>query len=54
MNPILKVLNEENKNLLVLAIKNITKAVEKDNQHYFEEAIKLYDLGVDQLMNYVN
>ena len=39
--------------MLVLAIKNITKAVEKDNQHYFAEAIPLYDLGVDQLMKYI-
>ena len=53
INPILKVLNKENKNLLVLAIKNITKAVEKDNHHYFAEAITLYDLGVDQLMKYM-
>ena len=53
INPILKVLDEENKNILVLAIKNITKAVKKDNGHYFEEAINLYELGTDQLIQYM-
>ena len=34
-------------------MKNITLAVEKDNGHFFEEAIESYNLGIDQLMMYL-
>jgi hypothetical protein len=53
INPILKSFENENKSLLVKAIKNITEATEKDNSHDFTDAIKLYQLGIDQLMVYM-
>ena len=28
-------------------------AVEKDNDHYFEEAVEFYNLGIDNLMHYI-
>ena len=34
-------------------MKNIILAVEKDNGHYFEEAVDFYHLGIDQLMMYL-
>ena len=32
------------------AIRDITLAIEKDNAHYIQEAIDLYNSGVDKLM----
>ena len=51
INPILNI--SEGSTLFSKAMKNITLAVEKDNGHYFEEAIKSYNLGIDQLMMYL-
>jgi hypothetical protein len=50
INPILKAFDNDNKSLFMKAIKNITEATKKDNAHDFTEAIKLYQLGIDQLM----
>ena len=53
INPILKALDKDNKSLFMKAIKNITEATKKDNSHDFTEAIRLYQLGIDQLMVYM-
>jgi len=53
INPIMKSLGENHKSLLVKAIKNITCATEKDRDHYFPEALELYNKGIDQLLAYM-
>ena len=42
-------LNPEN-NMFVKGVREIKKAIEKDNGHYYEEAIDLYNKGIDCLM----
>ena len=49
INPIFNI-NEKDSPIFSKAMKNIILAVEKDNEHYFDEAIKYYNLGIDQLM----
>lgn len=49
INPIVKALQTDDK-MITSAIRDITLAVEKDNQHYVQEAIDLYNRGVDKLM----
>ena len=51
INPLFNI--SEDSSLFTKAMKNITLAVEKDNGHYFEEAIKYYNFGIDQLMMYL-
>lgn len=41
--------NPEN-NMFVKGVREIKKAIEKDNGHYYEEAIDLYNKGIDCLM----
>ena len=53
INPIMKSLGENHKSLLASAIKNMTLATIKDNDHYFSEALVLYNKGIDQLMAYM-
>jgi len=53
INPIMKSLGENHKSLLANAIKNITCATEKDKDHYFPEALELYNKGIDQLLSYM-
>ena len=53
INPILKSFGENNKSLLVKAIKNITYATDKDGSHDFPEAIGLYEKGIDLLLVYM-
>jgi len=53
INPILKSFENENKSLLIKAIKNLKQATEKDNSHDFTEAIQLYQRGIDQLIVYM-
>ena len=53
INPIMKSLGENHKSLLAKAIKNITCATEKDKDHYFSEALELYNKGIDQLLAYM-
>tara|TARA_A100001015_G_scaffold213056_1_gene238958 strand:+ start:33 stop:602 length:570 start_codon:yes stop_codon:yes gene_type:complete len=49
INPIFNI-KEKDSPIFNKAMKNIILAVEKDNEHYFDEAIKYYNLGIDQLM----
>tara|TARA_B100000927_G_C16437138_1_gene458119 strand:- start:293 stop:1234 length:942 start_codon:yes stop_codon:yes gene_type:complete len=49
INPIVKALQTDDK-MITSAIRDITLAIEKDNQHYVQEAIDLYNRGVDKLM----
>jgi len=49
----MKSLGENHKSLLANAIKNITCATEKDKDHYFPEALELYNKGIDQLLSYM-
>lgn len=51
INPMFNI--SEDSSLFTKAMKNITLAVEKDNGHYFEDAIEFYNLGIDQLMMYL-
>jgi hypothetical protein len=51
-NPILKI-DDKNNKFLAKSINNLRIAVEKDNDHYFEEAIKHYDIGIDNLVHYL-
>ena len=51
-NPILNI-DDKNNDFLAKSINNLRIAVEKDNSHYFEEAIKYYDIGIDNLMHYL-
>ena len=53
INPIMKSLGENHKSLLAKAVKNITCATEKDKDHYFPEALELYNKGIDQLLAYM-
>ena len=53
INPIMKIYDMEHKDIMIKAIKNITKAVEKDNGHYFKEAILLYNKGIDQFTHHM-
>ena len=53
INPIMKSLGENHKSLLANAVKNMTLATMKDNDHYFSEALVLYNKGIDQLMAYM-
>ena len=53
INPIMKSLGENHKSLLAKAVKNITCATEKDKNHYFPEALELYNKGIDQLLAYM-
>ena len=53
INPIMKSLGENNKSLIAKAIRNITRATEKDHDHDFSEALVLYNKGIDQLMVYM-
>ena len=52
MNPIIKAV-EGNDDLFSRAFRNITKAIEKDQGHYYKEALESYDKGIDQLMAYM-
>ena len=49
INPIVKALQTDDK-MISSAIRDITLAIEKDNAHYIQEAIDLYNSGVDKLM----
>lgn len=49
INPIVKALQTDDK-MITSAIRDITLAIEKDNQHYVQEAIHLYNRGVDKLI----
>ena len=51
-NPILNI-DDSNNEFLAKSINNLRIAVDKDNAHYFEEAIKHYDIGIDNLMHYL-
>lgn len=51
-NPILNIDDSKNE-FLSKSINNLRIAVEKDNCHYFEEAIKHYDIGIDNLVHYL-
>jgi hypothetical protein len=53
INPIMKLYDTEHKDIMLKALKNITNAVEKDNGHYFTEAIILYNKGIDQFTYYM-
>ena len=48
-NPILNIDDSKNE-FLAKSINNLRIAVDKDNAHYFEEAIKHYDIGIDNLI----
>ena len=50
INPIVEA---EDNNLFLSAIKTIQLAVDKDSCHYYPEALKLYNTGIDQLMKYM-
>ena len=52
INPILNI-DDSNNDFLAKSINNLRIAVDKDNAHYFEEAIKHYDIGIDNLMCYL-
>ena len=39
--------------ICLLVLSCIKMAVEKDNGHYFEEAVEFYNLGIDNLMYYM-
>ena len=49
INPIVKALQTDDK-IISSAIRDITLAIEKDNAHYIQEAVDLYNRGVDKLM----
>lgn len=49
INPLVKALQTDDK-MITSAIRDITLAIEKDNGHYIQEAIDLYNRGVDKLM----
>lgn len=51
INPILNI--SDSNNIFIKSMKNITIATEKDHDHEFEDAIKYYNLGIDQIMNYM-
>ena len=46
-------IDDKNNKFLAKSINNLRIAVEKDNDHYFEEAIKHYDIGIDNLVHYL-
>tara|TARA_B100000963_G_scaffold360417_1_gene391232 strand:- start:1392 stop:2342 length:951 start_codon:yes stop_codon:yes gene_type:complete len=52
INPIVKALQNDNK-IFSSAIRDITSAIEKDNAHYFKEAVDLYNSGVDKFVVYM-
>tara|TARA_Y100000591_G_C21849796_1_gene710972 strand:- start:482 stop:1432 length:951 start_codon:yes stop_codon:yes gene_type:complete len=52
INPLVKALQTDNK-IFAAAIKDITLAVEKDNAHYLQEAVDLYNSGIDKLIVYM-
>ena len=52
INPLVKALQTDDK-MFAGAIKDITLAVEKDNGHYLQEAIDLYNAGIDKLVVYM-
>ena len=52
INPLVKALQTDDK-MFAGAIKDITLAVEKDNGHYLQEAIDLYNSGIDKLVVYM-
>ena len=53
INPILNIGDNQNNEFFGKAIKYLRLVVEKDNSHYFEEAINFYNLGVDNLICYM-
>jgi len=53
INPVMKIYDKENKIVIANAIKNVTQAIEKDNAHYFNEALILYNKGIDQFAYYM-
>jgi len=52
INPIVKALQNDSK-IFSSAIRDITSAIEKDNAHYFKEAVDLYNSGVDKFVVYM-
>ena len=52
INPIVKAMQQDDR-IIGQAIRDITLAIEKDNGHYFDEAVNLYNSGVDKLMVYM-
>jgi len=52
INPLVKALQSDS-TIFAGAIKDITLAVEKDNGHYLQEAIDLYNSGIDKLVVYM-
>ena len=52
INPLVKALQTDDK-MFAGAIKDITLAVEKDNGHYLQEAVDLYNAGIDKLVVYM-
>jgi len=53
INPVMKLYDKEHNIMMAEAIKNITQAIEKDNAHYFDEALILYNKGIDIFMAYM-
>lgn len=52
INPLVKALQTDS-TIFAGAIKDITLAVEKDNEHYLQEAVDLYNSGIDKLVVYM-
>ena len=53
INPLMSIYDESNNKLLASAIRNITNAINKDKDHDYHEALKLYNKGIDQFILYM-